>query len=310
MRLLLSGVGVSEKKIKELVMGGAKIIPFLVGGWLFWAGGIEGVTYQFFSEGFFSAIHVLVVDPQEELILPVKALEEKGGRETVCALALRHGALAAVNGGFWRANGEPAGARKFFHEWDGEALFPRGAVGWSEGGREVVFDQILTQRNLETGSLEAFPAFFPSPTREEEWEGVEHILGGAPLLLSEGKEVREVFREEISQKFWKRRHPRTALGVREDGCWVFVVVDGRFFWLFGGMTGEQLRAWMVRLGCVEALNLDGGASSTLVIDGRVVNTPCGALREKGKRVTAVSDALLILPRDSSAVAWEEDATSR
>ena len=50
---------------------------------------------------------------------------------------------------------------------------------------------------------------------------------------------------------------------------------------------------MLDLGCIEALNLDGGGSSTMVIEGSVVNEPHGKILENGKYVGAVSDAILI-----------------
>jgi hypothetical protein len=50
---------------------------------------------------------------------------------------------------------------------------------------------------------------------------------------------------------------------------------------------------MLALGCIEALNLDGGGSSTMVIEGQVINEPCGEIKENSKYVEAVSDAILI-----------------
>ncbi len=47
---------------------------------------------------------------------------------------------------------------------------------------------------------------------------------------------------------------------------------------------------MLDLGCTEALNLDGGGSSTMVVDDTVINTPCSKVQENGKLVEAVSDA--------------------
>lgn len=55
---------------------------------------------------------------------------------------------------------------------------------------------------------------------------------------------------------------------------------------------------MLNLGCIEALNLDGGGSSTMVVEGIVINDPCGELKEDGKQVEAVSDAILIFPTNS------------
>lgn len=61
---------------------------------------------------------------------------------------------------------------------------------------------------------------------------------------------------------------------------------------------KELAELMLELGCVEALNLDGGGSSTMVIDGMVINKPCGKIQEFGKQVEAVSDAILIFPTNA------------
>lgn len=250
-------------------------------------------SYSHVSNGPFSSIHVLIVNPNEEIIRPVKATGEPIARETVVALAQREGACAAVNGGFWKSDGQPAGILKIAFEWLGMPIKPRGAIGWSEGGRKAIFDQVLTNKSIDSGEIEVLPASFPPRTSVEEWQETEHIVGGAPLLISRGKKIEDYTSEQTVKSFLFHRHPRTAVGIRENGDWVFVVVDGRFLGVFGGMTIDELAELMLQLGCIEALNLDGGSSSTMVIGNKVVNTPCGCLEEGGKQVTPVSDAILI-----------------
>lgn len=58
-------------------------------------------------------------------------------------------------------------------------------------------------------------------------------------------------------------HPRTALGVRNDGSVVFYTVDGRLSGHSKGVTLAQLANRMLELGCVEAVNLDGGGSTAI-----------------------------------------------
>ena len=69
------------------------------------------------------------------------------------------------------------------------------------------------------------------------------------------------------------RVPRTAVGVREDGTLVFVVVDGRQKGLSDGMTIKELAQKLLELGVKDAANLDGGASSEMIIEGEIVNSP-------------------------------------
>ena len=72
---------------------------------------------------------------------------------------------------------------------------------------------------------------------------------------------------------------------------VLVTVDGRQPQKGVGMTIEELAKLMIELGCVEAMNLDGGGSTTMVIRNKIANSPSDATGER-----PVSDALLIVAR--------------
>ena len=74
------------------------------------------------------------------------------------------------------------------------------------------------------------------------------------------------------------RHPRSAVGWN-DKFFFFIEVDGRQKNLSMGMTLPELSDYMLKLGCTDALNLDGGGSSTIWLNGKVMNSPCfGYLR--------------------------------
>ena len=89
------------------------------------------------------------------------------------------------------------------------------------------------------------------------------------------------------------RHPRTAFGWNKQ--WYFLVqVDGRQRDLSVGMTLDELSAWLVKLGCEEALNLDGGGSSSLWFEGRVRNSPCDGYERN------IANSLLVVRKTASA----------
>ncbi len=71
----------------------------------------------------------------------------------------------------------------------------------------------------------------------------------------------------------ENRVPRTAIGIKEDGTMVFIVVDGRQKGLSDGMTLKELAKKLLELGVKDAVNLDGGASSEMIIEGEIVNSP-------------------------------------
>ena len=124
------------------------------------------------------------------------------------------------------------------------------------------------------------------------WRNADDIVGGAGLLLWRGREVRD-WKEEVlaAAGFVDARHPRTLIGRDRDGDTWLVVVDGRQPGHSVGMSLPELTALSRRLGLVDALNLDGGGSSTMVVKGAVVNRPSDPT---GPR--PVSDAIVVIAR--------------
>ena len=123
---------------------------------------------------------------------------------------------------------------------------------------------------------------------EAEWEKAEAIVGGAGLLLLDGRIVTDWKVEQLAQTFAQTRHPRTLVGTHADGLIWLVTVDGRQPRLSAGMSLFELRALVQRLGLRNALNLDGGGSTTMWVGGKIVNSPSDAA---GPR--KVSDALIV-----------------
>lgn len=78
---------------------------------------------------------------------------------------------------------------------------------------------------------------------------------------------------DVPGDYAQGRQPRTAVGVTPDNRLVIVEVDGRLPGWSAGMTLRQLATTMRDLGVVEAVNLDGGGSSTFVLNGLVINRP-------------------------------------
>lgn len=280
-----------------------KILFFFT--WISWIpSNIFSFSYEHFSDGHFTSIHVLTVNPKEHAIMPVKATGDDIKRETVGTLAKRYQAVAAINGGFWKLNGNPAGILKIDHHLHGTPIKPRGAIGWASNGEIVIIDRVLTNYDLnncpDESLIEIFPVSDPPHTTSEQWKNVDHVVGGTPVLIIMGNKIEDYSPEQTLESFLIKKHPRTAVGIKGNGDWVFVVVDGRFYGIYGGMTIRELADFMFDLGCIEALNLDGGGSSTMVVDGIVINEPCGSIQENGKQVEAVSDAILIcIPADQS-----------
>ncbi len=123
-------------------------------------------------------------------------------------------------------------------------------------------------RSLRNGQRVSFEI----KTRGFRWEHIRHTVGGGPFLVRGGK-VNVTWKEEkFQESLAGRRHPRTAVGLTREGNLWFVAVDGRSA-LSRGATLTELAGLMLRLGCVEAMNLDGGGSTTLNLFGITLNRP-------------------------------------
>jgi len=100
----------------------------------------------------------------------------------------------------------------------------------------------------------------------------ETVVGAGPLLLEKGTVKVCVAEEQIANDIARGRAPRTAVGIKADGTVLLVVVDGRSADSYG-MSLEELARFLQRLGAVDGVNLDGGGSSEMIVNGRIVNRP-------------------------------------
>ncbi|WP_460687353.1 phosphodiester glycosidase family protein [Niabella aquatica] len=102
----------------------------------------------------------------------------------------------------------------------------------------------------------------------EEWLNEPDVMLNGPLLLLNGQD------EQLdSGSFNVNRHPRTAVGITENGSVIMLVVDGRSP-NSAGMNLFELTRIMRWLGCISAINFDGGGSSALWVKDRgIVNYP-------------------------------------
>lgn len=119
------------------------------------------------------------------------------------------------------------------------------------------------------------------------WRGIDHILAGGPRLLNQGKVELTTVDERFQPDIAVGRAPRTAVGITASGGVILAVVDGRQSRLSVGLTLPETADFMRELGAQSALNLDGGGSSTMVVEGEIVNRPSDG------RERPVSNALLV-----------------
>jgi hypothetical protein len=122
------------------------------------------------------------------------------------------------------------------------------------------------------------------------------VVGAGPRILRAGEVAVAARREGFAPSssffgsFVASRQPRTLAGVRGDGSLLLVTVDGRAPGWSAGMTLREAARLMRSLGAQNALNLDGGGSSTMTVRGEVVNRPSDPAGER-----RVSDGLFAMP---------------
>lgn len=169
---------------------------------------------------------------------------------------------------------------------DGNIEIPRdGYVVAVEGGEEASsLSSIAMGAEVETVAGMTPP-----------WNRVDFAVGGGPVLIRRGR-VRVEWREEsFSRSLVVAKAPRTGVGVRGDGKLVMVVVDGRRKGVNRGVDLYEFADILAELGCRDALNLDGGGSSTMVRDGKVLNRPSDGSERR------VSTAIVIKPAPRPAL---------
>lgn len=103
---------------------------------------------------------------------------------------------------------------------------------------------------------------------------VETAVGGGPVLLQDGQlNITNNEEMKFAGKAIGDKHPRTAMGYTNKGELIVLVVEGRNPGKADGLTLTQTATLLKELGCVEALNLDGGGSSCMLVNGKETIRP-------------------------------------
>jgi hypothetical protein len=238
--------------------------------------------------------------------------EKRGVEHGAVAMTRFEGEVRAGSSEVWHLDGinRERGAKELI--WYTSDLGPKTLTS---GGVEVALDRDGKVLTLSTEGNSAIPpdgSILSGAERAGEWlrrvgipgrkfevrtkmeddagcKAVD-VVGAGPRIVRAGK-------PDLSEKGFAHalvRHPRTVAAIDRQGGLIFAVVDGRRLNSVG-MTLEELAKLMLDLGAVEAVNLDGGGSSTMWAQGKVWNTPSDGRPRK------VSDGLLVF----SLANWEQ-----
>jgi hypothetical protein len=186
-----------------------------------------------------------------------------GGSETTLSAASRYGAVAGVNaGGF--ADDNKTGKR---YPLSTTILGGKYVYGFEPTFDNLTFVGFTASRKMIGGKF----------SRQSDLDKLQPDFGATfvPALLQQGK------RQTIPDQWLNspRRAPRTVVANYKDGQLLFLVTDGYDERGNSGATLPELQDKLVSLGAIDAYNLDGGGSSSLVFNGQVINKPSdGKLR--------------------------------
>lgn len=118
-----------------------------------------------------------------------------------------------------------------------------------------------------------------------EWDSIAHALGAGPRLVRQGKPFLTAEIERFQKDVAQGRTARAAVGFTQRQEMLWATVDG--YGPLGGMTLEEWARWLLAQGAWDAMNLDGGASTSLVVKGELKNFPLDGVERR------VSNALLL-----------------
>lgn len=238
------------------------------------------------------AWYVRIREGDAHITTRVVVSSDEDRRETATEFAERLGACVMVNGGYFRMDLIPT-KHVGLLQVDSVMIAPptpsvlreglrftiaRAALGFAADGRiDVAWAMSRGDTLMEIISPPANRPGLPDTLLDisaaRRWP-MRDVLSAGPGLVSGGR-IHITSDEEV---FFGTSipdvHPRTAAGYTREGHLILLVVDGRQD-ASRGVDLQELAIIMKDLGCAEALNLDGGGSSTLVVNGRLINRPAG-----------------------------------
>ncbi|HVE91012.1 MAG TPA: phosphodiester glycosidase family protein [Actinomycetota bacterium] len=155
----------------------------------------------------------------------------------------------------------------------GDSTIPRnGAVLSGHGKGAAALADLWTRVQAGTAGREALLRVETDPPASES-------VGGSPILVREGRR----FFGDVADNFVRGRHPRTIVGWTRGGDTLLLTVDGRQPGYSEGMSLAEAADLMIALGTADAINLDGGGSTTFVAGGAVANRPSDRLLRRAGR---------------------------
>lgn len=219
--------------------------------------------YELADNPKFAGYYLVVKDPTRVKVGHTTKLNEEG--QTTSQIAENYNAVAAVNGGAFVDQSSTS-------QWTGNGGIPSGIV---MSGGEVVHNDLGEGNKTELLAIDKQGVMIVGKYSIDDLKErkIQEALSFGPTLVVNGKMT------PMSGDGGWGIAPRTAIGQRQDGAIILLVIDGRGVGSLGA-TLKETQEIMYQLGAVNAMNLDGGKSTTLYYDGEVRNTPSNSMGER------------------------------
>lgn len=239
-------------------------------------------------------VHLQFTSNNKSFTVPIDGVDttRERGKLMLYTPAYHADTDTAPNGTEWVLSGNPLKVVAMRTD-AGKTPIPRDGVVLSYGGLDLppTLDWLLPDVTVTFTTRWKIV----NGTPESRFESAREIVNGAGLLVRDGSPMSgwQATENLVPATFTDVRHPRTLAGVDRRGDLWLIAIDGRQPDHSVGMTFAELQGLCKRLELQNALNLDGGGSTTMVIGSEIVNKPSDAT---GPR--PVSDAILVMTKSS------------
>lgn len=212
----------------------------------------------------FKGYMLVIHDPTRVKVGYTKNLGKEG--QCTSVIAQENNAIAAINGGGFSDESSSGNSK-----YTGTGGKPIGIL--MSKGKLISNNSGNLSQKVPTMGIDANGKLLVGnySIQDLEANNVTDAISFGPVLVLNGKP--QVITEEGGIA------PRTAVGQRKDGAMLLLVIDGRQL-KSAGATYEDVRTAMLQYGAVNAINLDGGSSTTMYYNGDVINNPCDAVGER------------------------------
>lgn len=210
----------------------------------------------------------------KNLAFPVHTLNQPGGADRAVIYTPTFGEFAASNPNstyFIVKNNRIIDIKDSNANSD-EITIPENGFVYSLGNKVNKPHSLPTQGDKANFNIEVIPNKGGKQQRKI-WQDFDNIVGGTPLLVYNGQLQVNPNHKHMQSPFATYPRARTALGIDARGHWIWVVVENNHQENIRGMTLMQLAEFMKALGCVAALNMDGGSSTALYLEDKLVTSP-------------------------------------